>query len=285
VAQEDHLAPECLIKVFELEQVFHSRILATEDPNERKRQYAALYNEVHHLKQAGSTVAFHSDSPNEVARQSRLALTFRREISGRSLLDVGCGAGLFLRTVHKLVSHGRLCGIDTSAVRLPAEDESIRFVQSDVVRFQIDAKFDVVFSHQVLEHIAPADLPAHLSSIRNALEDGGKLIVCLPNRYWGPQDVTRIIDNSFRGKVPAMGSHLNESSYTELVPVLESYGFSNCRTILPLAAFLPAVSEYRVRPWFNRLIETQGTIRTILNLIRASGKPIFKNPIILICDK
>lgn len=43
---------------------------------------------------------------------------------------------------------------------------------------------------QVLEHIAPVDLTMHLRSVRGALKNGGIFIVNMPNKLFGPSDVT-----------------------------------------------------------------------------------------------
>jgi len=281
VVHEYGIAREQLITIFELEKRFHAEILATKDSAQRKRHYSALYNEVHRLKRLGMI----RETLTEATNQSRLVLMFRRELEGRSVLDVGCGTGLFLREVARQLHHGELCGLDTSATHLPRTSNEIRFVESDIVRFRLDRQYQVIFSHQVLEHIAPADLPEHLNSIYSALSPGGTFIVCLPNRYWGPQDITRIVDNSFQGRTPAQGSHLNESSYCELVPYLSTFGFKQVRTLLPFGAFVPALRRWRVRPWLNQFVERHGGARSLLNLVRLHGKPIFKNPIILICDK
>jgi SAM-dependent methyltransferase len=283
VAHEDGISTDYLIEIFELEKQFHAKMLVTEDPCDRQSQYSALYNEVHRLKRIGRTRETSNDG--EALRQTRLALAFRPELEGKSVLDVGCGSGFFLGAVARLFRHGDLCGLDTSTVHLPREIHGIRFVESDIVSFKLDCQFQVIFSHQVLEHIAPSDLPEHLRSIYSALVPGGKFIVCLPNRFWGPQDITRIVDNSFRGKVPAQGSHLNESSYSDLVPYLSTFGFKRVRTLLPLGAFLPCLRRLRVYPWLNQFIEQHVRVRAFVNLVRLGGKPIFKNPIVLICDK
>ena len=83
----------------------------------------------------------------------------------------------------------------------------------------------------------------------------------------------------------AQGSHLNESSYTELEPQLEAFGFRNIRTVLPFAQFIPLLRGVRVRPWINRLVERHAAIRELANKVRSQGRPIFKNPIVLIAEK
>jgi SAM-dependent methyltransferase len=268
-----------LIEVFELEKEFHNRILATESAEDRKRQYGALYERVHQLLQRQAL----GDVDHKL--YDRLALTFRRELQGKSVLDVGCGNGVFLKSLARLMPHGELWGLDTSAMNTLEAEHPFKFIQQDITNFTVPRQFDVVFSHQVFEHIAPADTADHLRSIHAALAPSGKFIVCLPNRFWGPQDITRIVDNTFRGRVPAMGSHLNESSYLEMVPLLKSSGFDEIRTVLPLAAFIPFARGIRVRPWINQLLERNGSLRDLSNMVGRGQRPIFKNPIMLVCVK
>jgi len=268
-----------LVEIFQLEKEFHQRILETASAEDRQRQYRELYERVHVLKQRDT---------NEVTDHGpveRLVLTFRRELEDKSVLDVGCGNGLFLTALAKLLRHGELWGLDTSSIHTKDAERPFRFLQEDITHFTVPRRFDVVFSHQVFEHIAPADTASHLRSIHSALNAGGTFIVCLPNRYWGPQDITRILDNTFRGRVPAQGSHLNESSYWEMVPLLHAHGFGNIRTVLPLGAFIPWVRAIRVRPWTNQMLERWAFMRSLNNMVAINGRPIFKNPIILVCGK
>ena len=268
-----------LVEIFQLEKEFHRRVLETASAAERQRQYRELYERVHALKQRGTNqTADHT--PVE-----RLVLTFRRELENKSVLDVGCGNGLFLATLARLLPHGELWGLDTSSIHAKDTEQPFRFLQEDITNFSVPRPFDVVFSHQVFEHIAPADIASHLRSLHSALTDDGTFILCLPNRYWGPQDITRILDNTFRGRVPAQGSHLNESSYREMVPLLEAQGFRKVRTVIPLGAFIPWARSIRVRPWINELLERSPFLRSLNNMVAAEGRPIFKNPIMLICKK
>jgi SAM-dependent methyltransferase len=268
-----------LVEIFHLESEFHRRILETDSAADRQRQYRELYERVHVLKQR--------DVQETVDTRGfeRLVLTFRRELAHKSVLDVGCGNGLFLTAVAKLLPHGELWGLDTSSINTKETSRPFRFLQEDITNFTVPRRFDVVFSHQVFEHIAPADTAAHLRSIHAALLAGGRFIVCLPNRYWGPQDITRILDNTHRGKIPAQGSHLNESSYREMVPLLEAYGFRNVRTVIPFGAFIPWARAIRVRPWINQLLERSAGLRALANVVAKQGRPIFKNPIMLVCER
>ena len=268
-----------LVEIFELEKEFHRRILETSLAEERKAQYREIYERVHILKKRDA------DEAMDHGGFDRLVLTFRRELASKSVLDVGCGSGLFLATVARLLHHGELWGLDTSRINTNDRERPFQFLQEDITNFTVPRHFEVVFSHQVFEHIAPADSVTHLRSIHAALVDGGTFIVCLPNRYWGPQDITRIVDNTFRGRVAAQGSHLNESSYGEMIPLLAANGFRRIRTVVPFGAFIPPVRGIRVKPLINRTLERSAALRALSNLIATKKRPIFKNPIMLVCEK
>ncbi len=268
-----------LIEIFQLEKEFHRRILETASAEDRKRQYRELYERVHELKQRDTNEGM------EAGGFDRLVLTFRRELADKSVLDVGCGNGLFLTTVAKLLPHGDLWGLDTSSINTKGSEQPFHFIQQDITSFTVPRLFDVVFSHQVFEHIAPADSVTHLRSIHAALRPRGTFIVCLPNRYWGPQDITRILDNTFRGRIPPQGSHLNESSYVEMVPLLKANGFHHARTVVPFGAFIPWVRSIRVKPWINQWLEASATLRSVTNFVAKNKRPLFKNPIMLVCER
>jgi hypothetical protein len=69
-----------------------------------------------------------------------------------------------------------------------------------------------------------------------------------------------------------------------LEPYLADFGFINIRTVLPLGGFLPVLRAIRVRPGINRLLERNETLRSLNNKIGVHGRPVFKNPVVLICD-
>jgi SAM-dependent methyltransferase len=82
-------------------------------------------------------------------------------VGGTSIIEVGCGNGLFLECAS---GHWRdVVGVDW--VRSPAlervlnDNPGIRFVQQDIVEFEIERRFDLLVSADFLEHVSPAALP------------------------------------------------------------------------------------------------------------------------------
>ncbi|MHB1444891.1 MAG: methyltransferase domain-containing protein [Acidimicrobiales bacterium] len=103
---------------------------------------------------------------------------------GLSLLDVGCGPGTITVDLARLVSPGRVVGIDASAaVVAQARDQAggaeagvdnVAFRVADVYDLDPDLTgFDVVHAHQVLQHLS--DPVAALRAMGRALRPGGLL--------------------------------------------------------------------------------------------------------------
>jgi 2-polyprenyl-3-methyl-5-hydroxy-6-metoxy-1,4-benzoquinol methylase len=225
------LPPAALAKAYEIEKVFHERILREADFATRQRLYREVYETVHAIYGSVPSDEVFASEPNP--KEHTLWL-FGSELANRSVLDVGCGRGELLVGIARRLPHGRLVGLD---VAVPPSNGKlgIEFRAADIVAFDAAEGFEVVFSDNVIEHIAPADLDAHLQSVRRALRPGGTFIVLTPNRLFGPWDVTRIVDDNYANAVPAQGTHLNEMTYRELLPALARNGFGRFRTVLPLA--------------------------------------------------
>jgi SAM-dependent methyltransferase len=285
---ETRISQDNLIRVFQIESEFHKRILASDSPSDRSAMYADLYATVHPLLQPDSGVNAEGVDVDRARGARNTVLLFRQELAGKSVLDVGCGDGHFLLAIHDLLPHGDLFGLDISEVWLNARKPfppAIKFLRQSIVSFTLDRVFDVVFSNQVFEHLAPSDVSDHLRSVHNALVPGGRFILSLPNRLWGPSDITRIVDNTYRGRVAAQGSHLNESSYSELIPLLQNSGFRTITTVLPFASALPSLRSMRVRPWLNELMEKHPALLAAMRTVRRHGRPVFRNLIVLICSR
>lgn len=271
------IPPEKLVEAFEIEKDFHIQILNETSFQRRQEMYQRVYDAVHHIY--GTSSIDISQGPNPM---DRLVRFFRRELEGKSILDVGCGTGHFLASVAKQLNHKQLVGLDVSIPSLSERHTQIQFICESIVDFKTDRQFDVVFSNQVLEHIAPADMSMHLSSVRRALMNGGLFIVILPNRLFGPSDITRIIDFSNTGRIMAQGTHLNESTYGDLIPVLESHGFGNFKTVLPIPIIRRFVRNFRMRPSFLVSIEKSSRIIGILRRITYHGRCMGKFGVTLI---
>jgi SAM-dependent methyltransferase len=118
-------------------------------------------------------------------------------------------------------------GIDISDQRslaLPSPDNFRLIVyDGDDTREIADSSVDVVFSDQLIEHIAPDETEAHFALAHRLLRPGGRYVFCTPHRLTGPHDVSAYFSDE------PQGFHLKEWTYREIVPLLRRVGFARCQ--------------------------------------------------------
>lgn len=107
----------------------------------------------------------------------------------------------------------------------------------------------------------------------------------MPNRLFGPSDVTRIIDFSYTGKTQSLGSHFNELTYNELIMLLKKYEFENFRTVFPHTKLRHLFRFFRMRPSILCEIEKSKFFMNLLHNMKFHGRCIAKFEISIICNK
>jgi|SRR5664280_239748 len=115
-----------------------------------------------------------------------------------ALLDVGCGPGTITADLAGLVHEGTVVGIDrssdvvalASAEYAQPERSNLSFRVGDVYALDFaDATFDVIFSHQVLQHLTKPI--AALREMRRVVKPGGLVAVRdadFGGFVWAPKD-------------------------------------------------------------------------------------------------
>jgi ubiquinone/menaquinone biosynthesis C-methylase UbiE len=279
VARIRGLAEEDLVHAFELERKFHFKIIEEKDPAVRARLYYELYEKLHLFREN----ADFCHTAVDTRWKARLVNLLRKELEGKSILDVGCGGGDFLLEVDNHLAHKKLVGIEISPVILPQERQNIEFIQGNVIDFSTDFRFDVVFSDNVIEHIALEDLPTHLQSIKNAMAPEGKLIIITPNHLFGPNDITIIIDSTYTNQIEALGGHLHETTYTELICTLKENGFSSFKTVIPTWPAWHYFSNVRISPRFMQAIENRKYLLNVLYRFNILSILLSRLLVVLIC--
>lgn len=119
-----------------------------------------------------------------------------RKYGGKSILELGCGNGLFLEMAARIWSD--VLGVDWA--RSPVLDEilkrcpNVRFQQVDVRAWRPHGLFDLVVSADFLEHIHPDHLPWLIATIATfgrihyhkiaCYDDGHSHLSILPPERW-----------------------------------------------------------------------------------------------------
>lgn len=156
---------------------------------------------------------------------------------GMSLLDVGCGPGSITRGLAARLAPGRVVGLDLSSETLEAARRDAEARGLANLRYEVgsvyelpfpDRSFDVVYAHQVLQHLRERD--AALREMLRVLKPGGLVAVrdvdWATAAYWPPDPwIDRFIELHMRtwyrnGGEPRMGRQLrallNAAGVTEV---------------------------------------------------------------------
>ncbi len=112
----------------------------------------------------------------------RLAMVDRwAPLAGKRVLDMGCGMGMY--TAHFLEYTPRVFGTEIEPAR--AQEAKRRAAGVAVAAESLpfpDGSFDVVFSHEVIEHVGDDRLAAR--EMVRVLAPGGRVVIFCPNRGW-----------------------------------------------------------------------------------------------------
>ncbi|MBW7896421.1 MAG: class I SAM-dependent methyltransferase [Opitutaceae bacterium] len=114
-----------------------------------------------------------------------LVLSRLRNIDFKSLVDVGCGDGRFLREVRRCYPKVSALGVDYSPVAVnlaKAMNPSSNYLCADITRVPLPHKFDVVTMIEVLEHIPPDDISLFLKAVCSTLNNEGRLLLTVPHK-------------------------------------------------------------------------------------------------------
>src|SRR5262249_30068877 len=218
-----------------LEQQAAREILAStrvERSEVTRRAYDRLYQE------APWHPDLHTSPGARLARVRRHAALLTRHVArARGGLEVGCGSGDLLTSLARQRPGTTFVGLDISVEKLSsgthARLPNLRFQAGDCVEpHEPTGFYDLVISSQVLEHLHPEDVPAHLRAVRRVLAPGGVFALDTPNRWTGPHDVS-----AYFSRV-ACGTHLKEWTFAELQEALRMAGFARLHSDAPLVAHL-----------------------------------------------
>ncbi|WP_298305695.1 bifunctional 2-polyprenyl-6-hydroxyphenol methylase/3-demethylubiquinol 3-O-methyltransferase UbiG [uncultured Erythrobacter sp.] len=107
-----------------------------------------------------------------------------KPLTGKTALDIGCGAGLVCEPLSRLGAE--VTGVDAASDNVQAASAhaeagglDIRYMMGEVAALDI-GKFDLVTSLEVVEHVA--DKRVFLADVAARMAPGGLLVLSTPNR-------------------------------------------------------------------------------------------------------
>jgi SAM-dependent methyltransferase len=105
-------------------------------------------------------------------------------LEDRRLLDVGCGIGMYTQAFLGYTPHVYGVEVEWARARLAGAEERARGIAvgvGEALPFP-DQRFDVVFNHEVLEHVA--DDQRVVAEMVRVCRVGGRVVTFCPNRWY-----------------------------------------------------------------------------------------------------
>lgn len=274
------ISEDVLAQAFEIEHFYHEKLLSENDFQKRQLLYSEFYSKLL------TTYGRHEELFPRINPKDQMVRLFAHELENRSVIDFGCGQGYMLQSIAKNLSTGKLRGVDVYIPDALKKYQKVDFVDANIVNYVTEEPFDVAVSDNVVEHLVPADAKIHIDNIYQSLSEKGKFILIMPNKLFGPADITRIKDFSHSGKIEAMGGHVNESTYSEMIAILKAAGFRNFSTVLPVPKFkYTFLRRFRVGTAWVRAIENSRFLLWIFRHLKVNGVCPVRFTITLIAEK
>jgi 2-polyprenyl-3-methyl-5-hydroxy-6-metoxy-1,4-benzoquinol methylase len=212
---------------FEIERELAAKLRSAASRDERRRLYGEVYRE------RSERIAHHplvrqADDPRAraaaVAPQVRLLRPFLDP--SRRFVEVGAGDAAVARAVAPHVKHSTALDV-TDALFRGAESDALELRVFDGFDLGVPTgSIDVIYSHDVVEHLHEEDMLEQTAAIRRALACGGVYVCVTPNRLSGPHDISRHFSDK------PEGFHLREYTVTELAGAFQAVGFRRIRVFI-----------------------------------------------------
>jgi SAM-dependent methyltransferase len=190
------------------------------------------------------------------AGQERRLAMVRQWVSleGKTLLDVGCGVGMYLSAFGRYTPHAT--GIEVEFERAQearAQNRVVTQAIGEALPFEMDT-FEVVFSHEVIEHVQD-DRQAVAEMVR-VTEPGGRIVIFCPNRWYPFETHGHYWKGEYHfGNTPFI-NYLPDSLRVKLAPHVRAYSSSSLRTLFD---HLPVriVHHTQVFPGYDNVVQSR----------------------------
>ncbi len=123
---------------------------------------------------------FLEEKEGDKSHRRKFALDYFRKFGVKNVLDVGCGPGFDAVFFRENGLNVDACDVSKKAIEYAKkENPGPKYFQWDTEKEPMKAKFDGIYSFEVIEHVF--DYDSFLSNLNKSLNDGGILVLSTPN--------------------------------------------------------------------------------------------------------
>ncbi len=164
-------------------------------------------------------------------QERRLAIVRRHVALERArILDVGCGIGAYMTAFRRYSE--QVYGVDLDEEKVAqaaAALSNVAVAPAEVLPFRSDF-FDVVFSHEVIEHVG--DDQAAIAEAVRVLAPGGRLVIFAPNRLYPFETHGFYLGKRYYYRLLPLVNYLPRFIRDRFVPQVRVYSTGDMRRLL-----------------------------------------------------
>jgi SAM-dependent methyltransferase len=222
------------------------------------------------------------------AGQERRLMLVQRwvRLEGARILDVGCGVGMYTEQFRRFSSS--VTGVELDplvAAQARSRTPDIALAPAETLPLS-DGSFDVVFSHEVIEHVS--DDRAAAAEMVRVLAPGGRIVLFCPNRLYPFETHGHYRDGRYHfGNTPLI-NWLPDRLRNRLAPHVRAYTGMG---LLSLFSGLPVRMVHRsvIYPGFDNVVARNpvagGLLRRALYLMEHTPLQVFGLSHFLVMEK
>ena len=193
-------------------------------------------------------------------------------LEDRAILDVGCGLGMYVKAFRRYSDDVHGVDIDPEKVAAASHElPNIRLASAESLPYT-DGRFDVVLSHEVIEHVT--DDRQAISEALRVLRDpepakgqpGGHLVLFAPNRLYPFETHGAYLRGRYRpGNIPLV-NYLPDRWREQICPHVRAYTPGDLRRLLD---GLPAriVLHIQIFPGYDKIVKRRPVLGQTLRRV------------------
>jgi len=195
-------------------------------------------------------------------QERRLALVRQwAQLDDARILDAGCGVGMYTEQFRRFSPHVTGVEIDLAVARQASSRlPGIVVAPAEALPFA-DGSFDVLFSHEVIEHVA--DDAAAAAEMTRVVAPGGRVVIFCPNRLYPFETHGHYWHGRYHfGNTPLI-NYLPDPLRNRLAPHVRAYTGAGLRGLFD-AAQVRVVHHSVIYPGFDNIVARRPGVGRVL---------------------